>query len=198
MKRSLMLVAVLASIALVVPMASANHTAGYHWRHKASPFNVRLINGSAGVWRDAVVRGASRWTQSPRLNIKVLAGGNSCQPVQGRVKVCSGNFSGGWAGLTEVAQNGPHVVWATIKLDNSAVSAARAVACHEIGHALGLAHRAQSESTSCLTPTVSASQVRPDTHDLRMLGAIYRHNDGANAKAADDGKTVIHRYRTYL
>ncbi len=196
MKRPLFLLAGLAlTAALVLPSATANHSAGYHWRRGSNPFNVRMINGTSANWSDAVKSAAGKWTRkSTVLDINLKRGGAGCGAVSGRVKICSGSFGGGWAGLTEVAQQGPHIVWATVKLDNAALAAKHAVACHELGHALGLSHRAQSETSSCLTPSVSAAQRRPDSHDIRMLRRIYRHSDGGGKAGATGGPIVVRRY----
>jgi predicted Zn-dependent protease len=159
--------------------------------------DVRLINGATGGWQDAVTGAANRWSdKSTVLDIAVEGGAAGCGQVNGAMKVCNGSFSGSWAGLTTVGLVGKHIQWATVKLDNSAGTAQRAVSCHEIGHALGLGHRQPSETSSCMTPSVSASQRGPDAHDRKMLKRIYKHKDGASA--TDGGDVRVVRIYTYL
>jgi hypothetical protein len=211
MRRSLFLVALLAVIAAVVPLAKGHHQEPWHWRRASNPVTLTVVNGASGVWKDNVNGAARRWNKmSDVVTLSRVNGSNVCNPVRRKIAVCSGNFGQGWAGLTEVAQDGPHVVWALIRLDNSAAVAARAVSCHELGHALGLAHRPQSETTSCMTSSVGAAQTRPDRHDIRTLRRIYRHVDGFGAARSTGelkiqrirsrrvGDLVIHSYATYL
>jgi hypothetical protein len=196
MKRTLLLLTLLGVVAAIAPMASANHSAGWHWRRGSNPFDVRVINGTTSGWFDSVNGAARRWSnKSTVLDMDTEDGGSGCGAVVGAVKVCNGYFSGSWAGLTTVTLIGKHIQSAVVQLDNSALSASRAVACHELGHSIGLAHRTQSETTSCMTPSISSAQTRPDSHDLRMLKRIYRHGDGI---AASSGDVRVVRMFTYL
>jgi hypothetical protein len=195
MRRALLLLVLLSLAVAIVPRADANHPSGWHWRRGSNPVTIRVINGTSGVWADAVSGAAGRWSnKSTVVDLAVEGGPGGCAAVAGAVKVCSGDFAGSWAGLTEVGLSGDHAQWATVKLDDSASGAKRAVACHELGHALGLAHRPAGESTSCMTPSVSSSQTRVDDHDLRMLKRIYKHLDGSGLSTSEVRVVRIYTY----
>lgn len=79
------------------------------------------------------------------------------------------------AGVTATARVGTDIKSSTITLDttfgrtNNSVRR-RNVACHELGHSLGLSHR--TETTSCLTSYV-ANQQYPDATDIKNLNIRY-------------------------
>jgi hypothetical protein len=96
------------------------------------------------------------------------------------LEVCNAFYNQpGWYGLFQPDQLG-HLTKGYIQFDDADppndAAAKRYVACHELGHSVGLAHRASG--TSCMN-TVSPGYQSPDSHDIEMLDRnIYQYSDG--------------------
>jgi len=109
------------------------------------------------------------------------------------VHVCNADYGAvGWAGLTELTESGPHIVSIRVRINDHYVTSAteRLVACHELGHSIGLGHRMQS--TSCMKQGTSTPH--PDSSDYAELDLIYKHLDGATPATADNTKRTIKIY----
>jgi hypothetical protein len=192
--RRLFAVVVIASpLAAIAPGAQATHSAGWHWRRASDPFTVRLVDSVTSRWQDQVEAAAQEWSdRSGVLNVSMTTGATDgatrkeCPAPDGAVRICNADYGNtSWAAITRVVMTGDHIVRAKIKLNDRGAFAYRALACHEIGHALGLAHRKPSETTSCMTPSVMRSQRHPDRHDIGKIARIYEHSDGAGVQSAD-------------
>jgi hypothetical protein len=189
---------------LVVPTASANNSAGYHWRGTGSRV-VTVVDSVNGTWDAALRTAAAGWSASAVINMPVALGDDSrktrkkCPVIEGQIRVCSFNYGRtSWAGITRVwyTLSGRHVVRGFVKLNDRRAKSDNlrlAITCHELGHVVGLSHRPQRQDSSCMTPRVGPSQVAPDAHDRSKLLEIYDHSDGSSAPA--DGPTGSRQMR---
>ena len=186
----------LAPLALLVPRADAGHRAPWHWEVSSTPFNVRYIDSVNGSWDDVLRNAADDWSESDVLDAVIDNGSDSkdvrrtCPMAQNAVRVCNFRYGAtGWAGLSQFQLQGKHIRRASIKLNETYLGNKNLkTTCHELGHGLGLAHRA--EPSSCMMQG-SGVRAHPDRHDYRMLEKIYGHSHSADRSSTDDGEWRI-------
>jgi predicted Zn-dependent protease len=193
-KRLALLTLVVALLGLT-PTASANHYIGYHWRRAANPKIVDVQQSLQAAWVNPVAAAVADWNKSSVIGMaaspapsSTAAARQRCAWIRGAVHLCSGNYGNtGWVGLTNYAVSGRHIIGVRIRLNTPYIPVRyrQMVACHELGHALGLAHRAQS--TSCMKQGVTREH--PDQHDYGELATIYQHLDGATAETVTTTRT---------
>jgi hypothetical protein len=166
--------AVLLAAGAAAPGASADHTSG-HWHDRTVV--VRDETGFADHRRalDLAVRQWNAAGAAVRLELASGRGAGCDAPQAGEISVCRADLPPSRAGEARVWKQGDHIVRASVlvRADSWRFEHLVAIACHELGHALGLDHR--SERTSCLTATIHSSQ--PDEHDLADLRAAHAHTE---------------------
>jgi len=157
--------------------ASASHVTGNHWAHDGLAHSQIYfvdhtpafwpVSSSVYKWNEA--RGVDsyyHWANCPNTRLH-------CVDVYEYLND-DGNY-----GVTYWSASGGHFTSATVYLSRVRVTnahQARKTTCHELGHVLGLDHRA--ESSSCMRSgnavTLNISRY-PDTHDFNQLYTMYNH-----------------------
>ncbi len=158
----------------VAPPASASHGNGLHWIRPTSNMlrNVAVVDKTGSPdWATKIRSAINSWNAGLNTVELVYSTGSTggCSLNNGRIEICLGSSSSAnWRYNTY-----SHLLGAIVTLNRNHFSAAEAMACHELGHTLGLRHR--SERSSCLTSTVYASQTKPDAHDYRQVDLQHNH-----------------------
>ena len=148
---------------------------GHKWAY--GPFNdpqVYYIDFTGDSW--PVTDARIDWYQAPGIDayyrwhtLGCPGGGRHC------VNVREGRYGTAWYGLTEAnTSNGLFVDGSvTVYLNNQVTpntyAARRSVACHEMGHALGMAHN--NSTNSCMS--VPEFPQHPSSQDFSVLNQLY-------------------------
>jgi hypothetical protein len=197
MRRALAAAATAAIILALAPQASAAPCcyAGWHWKRASNPFVVTILSSVQSKWVTPLTNAVNEWSTSDKFDMHIVQGNTSaatrsnCGQTSGEVHVCNSNYGAtGWAGLTELTLNGQHIVKLRVRLNDYYTTPhfRRLIACHELGHSVGLGHR--SQPSSCMMPG-SGSRKHPDATDFAEIDAIYKHLDSVAAPTTTDNTT---------
>ena len=170
---------------------------GYKWA-RTGPLAIKLGDNVSAVWKPYLATAATQWSAVDNIDFVQVVGATTpatCGAIYGTVQVCSGNYGAtGWLGYTNVWLGAGFISKATIRLNDYYytqpkydTAAWRAQgACHEAGHALGLAHtndvRNNANTGSCMDVTADPSgllsgyllaNTAPNATDFAALGGIY-------------------------
>ena len=179
---------VVLAFSLTATVAFADHSwNGYHWgSDKLSP---RVFSKTTSSLYD-IPAAVQKWADLGTLIQPAMAKGKTASKgdiiVMESVKYSS-------LAHTEVSLDKEgHITKAYVYLNTALLelygpAAADQILCHELGHALGLAHEDDYDD-SCMNDTIwPGTATSPNAHDAEQLNLIYGHQDG---KAdSDDGST---------
>jgi len=132
--------------------------------------DLRKSDGSP-VW--PVHAAAERWDDGNPVDFRYTTTG--CPINSQCVTVHQAEMAAPTVGLTVTTFVGADIKTSNVTLDTTfgrTESAARRrnLVCHELGHALGLAHR--TSTSSCLTSYVTSTRY-PDATDIKHLNTMY-------------------------
>lgn len=149
---------------------------GVHWnRVNTATAQVYFIDHTSVNW--PVSASASTWNQTNRLGVYWRSPSQGCPGSNvGCVHVSEiNNSTVDYIGLTSWTVNGDHFGTVSVKLNSAFApdsTVKRSVACHELGHAIGLDH--QNVNDSCMTAG-NVFPKYPNGHDFDKVRAIYSH-----------------------
>lgn len=185
-KRAISLgIACISALGVVIaqPLTADAHHADEHWT-----VPTVIVRDETGIaeYRRAIAMAAARWNaagSAVRLDVRDGLGRGCDAPSVGNVAVCRADLPSTTAGEARVWVDGDHIIKGSVLIDAGARPFEHlvAIACHELGHALGMDHRA--ERSSCLTATIHSSD--PDAHDRAELRRTHGHSHPAPAPQPD-------------
>ena len=177
-----------------------------HWKGNT----VKFYDSVTTEWDAALAYGSSEWnlgltevTTTIQPDTDDLTRRQECKYIKRAVHVCNYPMgtTGDWqniAGRAYYSFSLPdrHMLKAKIILNDSNPSIAsirNEVATHEMGHTLGLDHRLQSETTSCMGPIAEVGRDSPDTHDYQVVNKLHRNHTHARMTADAHDAAYIDR-----
>lgn len=210
--RLLFCVIVVASVGAVDSAFADHYQAWHWFRGSSAPRLVQVrdhtavVPGFGDVYDTDVKGAAANWNSSTYLDMTATDDADrtsyycSSNARNNYVEVCNVYAVGEWLGAATACDTSAcspslineHLTRAYVRLNDywlassgsprSTSTHRRSTACHEIGHAIGLAH--VTTTGSCMT-SASAFPLYPDSHDYQMLdsslnqvGSLYGYPDG--------------------
>ncbi len=166
MKR--LLLALVPLLVLWPTIAAAEHALGVRWpRHEATRLTLR--SEMSPEWDAVIAAEMAAWNLSSVIEMSRQAG--ACD---GSEHICIRPYSqaqGSYVAFTTWGKHGKNFTHVSIAINVYFLTVPNySVTCHELGHALGLAHAEYGEP-SCMTP--GPTSMWPSAHDLAQLEAIY-------------------------
>lgn len=162
--------------------AAASHSNGGHWnRVNTTLAQAYFIDHTPSAW--PVNASTVEWNRNGRIGVYWRSAGSGCPGSNvGCVNVHQISEPGaGYLGVTYSPRdaNGHFTSGVTVKLNAATTQSGwhRWVTCHELGHALGLAHRPAGghpeSSSSCMNRSTATKL--PDLYDYQQLQWTYNH-----------------------
>jgi predicted Zn-dependent protease len=168
-----------ALIAVMVVLGAGAASASHRWGcWKYADYLINWYNGGTGdyknIYEEEAKTDADSWHNFTDVHFNSVAVAGTAD----HINAYNGFYgSTGWLSIAEIRtysgciiKNG-RIRMNQTYLDNGSYTRTNkeAVACHEIGHLLGVNH--SSSATSCMSHNLSAAQ--PDAHDRDIVNSIY-------------------------
>jgi len=169
---------------------SSNETSQWDIGGNKNGLNLELLNALDEAWQEEFVLAVSDWENgSPdalTLTTRQVAFDSKCTPVDGRMKVCNGNYGDtGWLGINEIVayERNNIIIHSVAKMNeyyllNANQDERQYTMCHEIGHGFGLPHTDENfynrDLGNCMDYTKKPqNNLHPDDTNYARLASLY-------------------------
>lgn len=162
---------------LFVLLLPADTLAARHYQYRWDTSNVIVVENKLGPeWNEAVKAQAAAWHRAhPNLRFRVVNKPGKCRWREGAIVICSRTITNEAAAHARTGGGNREITKVRIEIQPEYADPMfidTMLLCHEFGHALGLSHNDQPE-TSCLGSAWGTSLTTPGPYDAKSLRILY-------------------------
>lgn len=167
---------------LVGPSTSAAAVTTLHWKRSPHPVVVTLYDQTGDpLWRDAIQRLSGEWNagiEGVEFVYRVSTTNADCTTGRGAFTVVAcirENSNVNHVAEAHLYSDGEHLVHAMIWMDPRSDPSRNHLACHELGHTLGVVHRNPEENNTCMIDGYVERVEHPDQKDFDGVTRQHSH-----------------------
>ncbi len=149
------------------------------WPGNQRPLPITVLDATSQApdpacnctWHDKIMAAVSAWNLSPQIHFEVQQVSDCVLPphVHAVVACTFGPLPEYYGGYADISSHGRNIEAAFIYFNLYVSPPSQGVACHELGHALGLEHQAYGAG-SCM----ANDSMFPNVIDYGELESLYR------------------------
>ena len=166
------------AVVIIILAFAAQATEWYRWNGRPT-ITIEDRTGDA-AWRSAESEAVAEWNQGSPLPVQYTEASSYngyCQFDSTIVGVCrhhlgSYTLADTWPQTTGGYLSGAYIEFNDLRESSQSQSHKLSIACHEVGHALGLGEE-YSDPHSCMYNGSDAFPLGPDANDFAELRAMY-------------------------
>ena len=158
------------------------------WNNRNSGLTIQILNALNDQWDSYFELAVQDWdTGTPdalTIMTEKVAVDNLCEPVQGKLKVCNGDYGETkWRGINQVLLANGFIISSVAKLNEYYLASAdesqrQYTMCHEMGHGFGLPHTDEDfynpDLGNCMDYTTHPDvNKHPDDTNYAFLVELY-------------------------
>jgi hypothetical protein len=183
------------------PFDQVNPEDADRWRGNGQGLQMEILNALDDYWYPYFVLAVQQWDNGTpdalTLSTSIRSPEPNCEPVQGKLKVCNGNYGDTrWRGINQILLTNGYIIASSAKMNEFYLSGSgddqmQYTMCHEIGHGFGLPHTDENflnrDLGNCMDYTNNPQvNKQPDDSNFQFLADLYGNVTGTQSVASSE------------